>query len=443
MAATTHTSSVAGGGSSARQADPSDAPDQRPKFAPRHVENAPKDAPDEATKKPVYRKPWFIIGAVILVLLALFFGIRYWLHARAHESTDNAFIEGDAIRVSPRAAGTVQRVHVRDNQLVQAGTLLLEIDPRDYQSRLEQAQATVVSAQAQQAAADRGAAPRRSVIDQQKAQRRSAEAGLEQAVAEVDAAQAQADRDAEDERRYRELLQTDAVSRQRYDQALAAARTSAAQAAAARKRTESARAQLGQAQAAIAQAENDYRQAEQQIGVAAAQVQQAEAAAREATQELSYAKIYATEAGRVTRKAVEEGQTVAVGQQLLVLSQSNLWVTANFKETQLEKMRVGQPVEIEVDAYPDQKLRGRVQSFQRGTGSRFSLLPTENATGNYVKVVQRIPVKIVFDGQPNLPLLAPGMSVVPEVDISAEPAENRAATKATTRQTMAASPSKE
>lgn len=402
------------------------------------MQRQPDDAPDETTQTPVYKRPWFVIGALVLLLLALFFGIRYYLHARAHESTDNAFIEGDAVRVSSRTAGTVLRVYVRDNQLVQAGTLLLELDPRDYQARLQQAQASVVSAQAQRTASARAATSRRSVIAQQQAQLSAAGASLEQAQAEAQAAQAQADRDARDEQRYAELYQTDAVSRQRYDQALTAARTTAAQAAAARKRIQTVRAQAEQARAAVAQAENDYQQATEQIGVAEAQIGEAQAVADQARLQLSYAKIHAAETGRVTRKAVDEGQTVAVGQQLMALTYGQLWVTANFKETQLEKMRVGQPVELEVDAYSGEKFYGTVESFQRGTGARFSLLPAENATGNYVKVVQRIPVKIVFNNQPNLHLLAPGMSVVPEVDISGEPqqkppapANGRAAPRAT------------
>ena len=426
MAENTTQSAAARGPVRRQAADPSDAPDLSAQGR-RTVAQQPDDAPDETTKTPVYKRPWFVIGAIILLLAVLFFGIRYYLHARAHESTDNAFVEGDAVRVSPRAAGTVRKVYVRDNQLVQAGTLLLELDPRDYQARLNQAQAGVVSAQAQRETSARAATSRRSVIDQQRAQLAGAVASLEQAQAEERAAQAQAARDARDEQRYAELYQTDAVSRQRYDQAQTAARTTAAQADAARKRTQTVRAQVGQARAAVTQAANDYRQATEQISVTEAQIGEAQAAAEEAKLQLSYTKIYAAETGRVTRKAVDEGQTVAVGQQLMALTYGQLWVTANFKETQLEKMRAGQPVELEVDAYPSEKFRGKVESFQRGTGARFSLLPAENATGNYVKVVQRIPVKIVFDGQPNLHLLAPGMSVVPEVDISVAPTGKPAA----------------
>lgn len=403
-------------------ADPSDAPDQRPAAGRRTVEQQPKDAPDEATKTPVYRRPWFLIGAFLLLAAALVWGIRYYRHAKSHEATDNAFIEGDAVRVSPRTAGTVQRVYVRDNQLVKAGALLLEIDPRDYQARLSQAQAAVTSAQAQREAAAQAATAQRSVIDQRQAQLTAAFAAVAQARAQAQGGRAQAARDARDEQRYAELYQTDAVSRQRYDQAQTQARSTAAQAEAAERGIQAAQAQAEQARAAVAQAENDYRQSTAQIGVAQARISEAQATAETAALQLSYAKVYATATGRITRKAVDEGQTVALGQQLMVITYGSLWVTANFKETQLEKMRVGQPVELEVDAYPGEKFRGRVESFQRGTGARFSLLPAENATGNYVKVVQRIPVKIVFDDQPRLHLLAPGMSVAPEVNISAEPA---------------------
>lgn len=406
---------------SARQqvADASDAPDQHPDLRERSVEQQPKDAPNDATHVPVYKRTWFVIAATVAGLLLGFFAVRYYLHAKSHETTDNAFIEGDAVRVSPRAAGTVSRVYVRDNQLVKAGALLVDLDPRDYQARLSQSQAAVTSARAQRDAASQSATSQQTIITQRWAQVAGAVAAAGQAQAEAASAQAQAARDARDEQRYAELVQTDAVSRQRYDQALTQARTAADQAEAARRRTQAAQAQVSQARAAVTQAANDYQQSTKQISVAAAQIGEAQAAADAVALQLSYAKVYATEAGRVTRKAVDEGQTVAVGQQLMAISYGQLWVTANFKETQLEKMRVGQPVRLVVDAYPDKTFSGHVESFQRGTGARFSLLPPENATGNYVKVVQRIPVKIVFDRQPNLSLLAPGMSVTPEVDIDA------------------------
>ena len=411
-----------------RTADPSDAPDQRVGANPRTVQKQAKDAPDEVAERPVYRRTWFLVLAGIGLVLLLVWGVRYYRYASDHETTDDAFVEGNAVRVSPRAAGQVLKVYVRDNQLVKKGTLLLEIDPRDYQAQLTQAEATVTSARAQRSTAEQASASRRSVIAQQQAQLAAAEAGVAQARAQARAAQAQAANDARDEQRYAELYKTDAVSRQRYDQALTTARASAAQAAAADQRTQAARAQAGQAVAVVTQARNDYRQAAEQISVSDAQIAQAQAAADQARLQLSYTKLYATETGRVTGKAVDEGQTVAVGQQLLLITYGQLWVTANFKETQLAHMRVGQPVLLAVDAYSGEQFRGLVESFQRGTGARFSLLPAENATGNYVKVVQRIPVKIVFDGQPDLHLLAPGMSVTPEVDITVTPTRQAADT---------------
>ncbi len=409
-------------------ADPSDAPDQRVGHNPRRVQPQAKDAPADTAEKPIYRRTWFLILAAVGLVLLLIWGVRYYRYASDHETTDDAFVEGNAVRVSPRAAGQVLKVYVRDNQLVKKGTLLLQMDPRDYQAQLAQAEAQVTSARAQRATAEQAIASRRSVIAQQQAQLAAAEAGVAQAQAEARAAQAQAANDARDEQRYAELYKTDAVSRQRYDQALTTARASAAQAAAARQRVQAAQAQAGQATAVVAQARNDYRQSTEQISVSEAQIAQAQAAADQARLQLSYTKLYATETGRVTGKAVDEGQTVAVGQQLLLITYGQLWVTANYKETQLTQMRVGQPVLIEVDTYPGKQFRGLVESFQRGTGARFSLLPAENATGNYVKVVQRIPVKIVFDGQPDLHLLAPGMSVTPEVDITVAPTRQAADT---------------
>jgi membrane fusion protein (multidrug efflux system) len=405
-----------------RVPNPTDAPDQRPGGGRRTVPQA-KDDPADTTHRPFYRQIWFLIVAGLVLVAVAWWGVSHLRYSSHHETTDDAFIEGHAVRVSPRAAGQVMKVYVQDNQQVKPGQLLLEIDPRDYQARLAQARAAVVSAEAQRNTSRRAAEARRSVITQQQAQLAAAEATLAQTQAEAAAAEAQAANAARDERRYAELYATDAISRQRYDQAATTARTAAAQAEAARRRTQTALAQARQAAAVVSQAQNDFRQATEQISVSEAQIGEAQAAAEQAALQLSYTKIYASEAGRITSKAVDEGQTVAVGQQLLLIAYGQLWVTANFKETQLTDMRVGQPALLEVDAYPGQQFRGRIESFQRGTGARFSLLPAENATGNYVKVVQRVPVKIVFDGQPDLHLLAPGMSVVPEVDITVAPTE--------------------
>ena len=277
----------------------------------------------------------------------------------------------------------------------------------------------------------------------------TAVANVAHAQAQVAAADAEAVRARTDLARYQSLFEGEAVSHQQLDQAIAADATAAAQLEAARKRLAAAEAQVAEARAAQGAAADQYKQSlsqvsatEAQVGQASgklseansapeqvalrqsevettgAEIEQAEAAVRQAELDLSYTKIYAPEDGRITRKTVELGALLQPGQALFVLVPAEMWILANFKETQLNRMRPGQPVEIKVDAYPDQIFRGHVDSFQTGTGSRFSLLPPENATGNYVKVVQRLPVKIVFDEQSDSEhLLAPGMSVEPEVKV--------------------------
>jgi membrane fusion protein (multidrug efflux system) len=286
-------------------------------------------------------------------------------------------------------------------------------------------------------------------IGQARAQVDTAIANAAQAQAQVMAAAAEATRAGTDVRRLQELAQRDQVSRQELDYAVAAARTAAAQLEAARKRAAAAEAQVSEARAAQQMSAESLRQTESQVAeaearlaeargrLAAAQarphevdvsraqtqsahaeVEQARAAVMQAELALSYTQIQAPEAGRVTRKAVEEGAYVQAGQTLMAIVPVHVWVVANFKETQLTHMRPGQPAEITVDAYPGKILQGHVDSLQSGTGARFSLLPPENATGNFVKVVQRVPVKIVLDAPPDAHyLLAPGMSVVPVVRV--------------------------
>jgi membrane fusion protein (multidrug efflux system) len=265
----------------------------------------------------------------------------------------------------------------------------------------------------------------------------------------VTSAQAEVVRANADVARYQELYSKDEVSRQRLDQAIATARTAEAQLQAAREKVAAASSQVTEMQAAQNASAENARKAQAQIAAAQAQVQEAQgrfaqantapqqvavseaqaqtasasieqlqAAVAQAELELSYTKIYAPDTGRVTHKSVEEGALVQSGQPLMAIVPGEVWVTANFKENQIGSMQPGQPVEITVDAYPDKTFKGHVDSIQAGTGTRFSLLPAENATGNYVKVVQRVPVKIVFDEPPDpRHMLAPGMSVEPEVKV--------------------------
>jgi membrane fusion protein, multidrug efflux system len=435
----------------------------------------------EINKRRFYKRPAVLVIGAVVLLIAIIFGIRYWLYARSHESTDDAFIDGHIIQVSPKVSGYVAKVYIKDNQQVKEGDLLVELDARDYEVRLQQAKAALEAgvakenearsnvaltrasshADVQQAAATvrrsrtnveasrAAAASSQGRANEAASAVATAQANLEQARAQVSAAEAEATRANNDVARYQQLLAKDEISRQQLDQAVAAAKTAAAQVDVARQKVAAAMAQVNEARSREVAEAQSARQAQAQIGgaqagvnealgrlaeantapqrvavsqaqstTASATTEQLRAAVKQAELELSYTKIYAPENGRVTRKSVEEGALVQVGQPLLAIVPGDVWVTANFKESQIGRMAPGQSVEITVDAYPDKTFKGHVDSIQAGTGSRFSLIPPENATGNYVKVVQRVPVKIVFDEPPDPKhMLAPGMSVVPEVRV--------------------------
>jgi membrane fusion protein (multidrug efflux system) len=336
------------------------------------------------------RRPVVTAVIAIAALAVIIGGVLWWLQARRYESTDDAFIDVHMTRVAPQVAGRVLRVAVDDNQEVKPGEPLVEIDPADYQSRLDQALANQATAEAN--------------LAQAQAQQTVVQADAEQARAQVGVAEANATNAASQLRRDQPLAEREVISRQQLDNDTANARSTAATLIAAQKRLASAEAQLSVAAAQVAAAQAS-------IKAAAAQVAQAQL-------NLSYTRVAASEGGRVARKNVATGDYVQVGQNLMALVPSAVWITANFKETQLDLMRAGQPVDIRVDAYPEKTFHGHVASFQPGSGAVFSLLPPENATGNYVKVVQRVPVKIVFDDplDPGRPL-GPGMSVVPSVKV--------------------------
>ena len=336
------------------------------------------------------RRPLVLLLVAILLVAGIASAGVWWWNARQFESTDDAFIATHMVRVAPQVAGRVARVPVDDNQAVTPGEVVLEIDPATLQAKLDQA----VANQANAAAA----------LVQAKAQQTVIQANAEQARAEVGVAEADAANAATQFKRDQVLVTAGTVSRQQFDTAAAAARSTAANLTAVQKKQDSAEAQLAVAAGQIAAAEASVKSA-------AAQVEQARL-------DLSYATIVAPEAGHLANKNVAPGDYVQVGQNLMALVPLDIWVTANFKETQVDLMRVGQPVEIHVDAYPDKVFHGHIASFQYGSGAAFSLLPPENATGNYVKVVQRVPIKIVFDDPPDPSRpLGPGMSVVPRVKV--------------------------
>jgi membrane fusion protein (multidrug efflux system) len=329
--------------------------------------------------------------ATLFLVFALLGGSAgfVWLQNRGIESTDDAYIDAHISQVAAQIAGRVIAVPVQDNQVVAAGDELLRIDPRDAQVKLDQA-----LAQQAQAAAQR---------DQTRATLNVREADLAQAAANVRVAQADLVQAQQDYGRYR-AINPRAITRQLLDSSTATLRGAEAKLEANRQSAAGMRAQL------VAMAA--------QVKASEAALQSADADVANARLQLSYTHILAPAPGRVTRRTVEVGNYVNPGQALLSIVQPGMWVTANFKETQLGQIRPGQKAKIHVDAFPDANLDGHVESLQAGTGSIFSALPAENATGNYVKIVQRLPVKIVFDGDAaqRLPL-APGMSVAPRVDV--------------------------
>ncbi|HEV2854347.1 MAG TPA: HlyD family secretion protein [Thermoanaerobaculia bacterium] len=335
-----------------------------------------------------FRKVIILTVLALLALAGAVFGIRTYLFYQHNATTEDAQIDGNIDPVLPRVSGYVQEVRVSDNQHVNAGDVLVVIDPSDLQAKVDQEQAAVLNAQAAVSVAQ-------AAVSSARATAASARARISGSQADVTAARTRQEQTAADLARYKALFSKEEVSRQQYEAARAAADAARAAAQAAGATTESSRAT---ADAAAAQ----VQAAEQQVAAARAQVAQHQATLEAARLQLSYATIKAPVSGTVSKKSVEVGQLVQAGQPLLAIVQGHgAWVTANFKETQLARMRPGQPVEIEVDAYPGVTFHGKVQSLAAATGAKFSLLPPDNATGNFTKVVQRVPVKIAFTDPPD------------------------------------------
>lgn len=346
-------------------------------------------SPNVNTAKPKRsRRRLIILGAVGALLLA---GGAFWYVSNAgYETTDDATIEAHVIQVSPKISAHVKAVHFDDNYQVKRGDLLIELDPRDFKVSLASAEANLASAQ--------------SKLTEAEAQQKVAEAGVGQAKADLTSAQATSEDAQADLSRNERLYQTHVIDRREYDASIAQGKTAAANVESAAKKVTSQEAQI--------------RLTLAQYITASAEEKQAEARLEQAQLQLSYTKIFAPFDGRVTKKSIEPGNYVQPGQTLFSLVPPEVWVIANFKETQLKRMQVGQPVSIRVDAIPGKEFRAHVESFQIGTGGRFTLLPPENATGNFVKVVQRVPVKIVFDEPATeLERLWAGESVEPKVDV--------------------------
>jgi len=345
-----------------------------------------------------------LIGLTVLVVLIVL-AVLFFLNARHFESTDDAFIDTHLVRIAPRISGRVSRVLVDDNQFVHAGQDLVEIDPRDELARLNQQLAVRAQAEAQIAQAQ-------AQLLQIAAQIQVGEANVRQLSAAARSSEAQAGFAASDLARYRALktVNPTAVAQQQLDQALSQANSTAAQRDAALRQVESAEAQVRatatQRAAALAQ-----------VAAGQAQAQSADAQIQTARLDLAYTTIRAPEDGNIAQRSVAIGTYLNAGAQVMALVPTRIWVTANFKETQLAHMRPGQPATVHIDACPTAKIHGHVDSIQRGSGQAFGILPPENATGNFVKVVQRVPVKIILDDVPKDCPLGPGLSVEPSVRV--------------------------
>lgn len=417
-----------------QQPQESQAARPEPKQEPRPQEIRPR----RSTGRTLRDHPIKVAIFLIVLAGAAIGGYRFWNYLESYESTDDAQIDGDIYAVTSRIAGTIKAVYVEDNQQVKAGQLLVELDPRDYEVALEQAKAALNESRSLVAVA-RPNVPITSVSTQttvstsvtEIAQARAALAGAqrdyESAVADVRKAEADNVKAEADLGRYKMLIAKDEISKQQYDQAEAAAKSAAANVDAKRATAEAEARSIEEAQARLEQSQTKQLEAErnrpQQIAIQSATVENRQASALhqqtlvdQAVLNLSYTKIFAPVDGIIGKKNAEPGQQVAPGQQLMAdVPVSNIWVTANFKETQLKKMHPNQRATIHVDSY-DRDYEGSVESVAGATGARFSLLPPENATGNYVKVVQRVPVRIrIKEGQDPNHQLRPGMSVDPKV----------------------------
>lgn len=378
-----------------REHDPDDREDT-PKTSPDAETSEPQDSRDEDSgdeenKVSILRRHpvWFGLGALAIVALAVA-GFFYWLiYLHPYESTDDAFVDARSYSVAPKVSGYVIDVPVTDNQHVDAGQTILQIDRRDYEVALRQAQAQVESAKASILNID-------AQIDGQKAQ-------IDVAKAQVTQTQAALDFAKQDAARYQDLAKKGAGTVQQSQQSTS--------------NLEQQQASLQRAQASVIAAKTQIGALEAQKASAQASLANAEAQTAQAELNLGYTTLTAAQPGRVVRLTGAKGQFAQAGQSLSMFVPDDIWITANYKETQITDMRPDQSVDVEIDAYPDRKITGRVASVQPGSGTAFSLLPAQNATGNYVKVVQRVPVKIVVDKWPNDVAIGPGMSIVPTVRV--------------------------
>lgn len=412
---------------------------QRAPQGPQAVDHEKSREEEEAAARTAQRKTRLKKIAPIVVAILAVGALLWWLHSRQYEDTDDAQVDGHIAQIGSRVGGYITAVNVEDNQELQPGQVLVEIDPRDYQVSLARAQADYADSQAQAAAANYSVpitsintqsqtAAARADVNNAQAALDASQKNLDAAKAKEQAAIANNNKAQADVQRYKPLVERDVISKQQYDGAVATAQSTAADVQSAHDNVISAQAGITQAQAKVAQSEANLRSAltgPRQVNVTEARANSAQstaaknkAALEQAQLNLQYTKITAPVHGIVGHRTAEVGQYVQPGQALMSLVDiDDVWITANFKETQLKNMKPGQPVDIKVDA-TGRDYHGKVQAIGGASGARFSLFPPENATGNYVKVVQRMPVRIVLDPDQNKDhLLRPGMSVEPKVKV--------------------------
>lgn len=334
--------------------------EKEPKDKTVNADTPPENNTPEEDTRPEYKKKRVIVPTVTAIIFLLC-GIFYSIHSIYYKSTDDAFVEGHVITMAPRVAGPVLKLNIEDNQEVKKGALLLEIDPNDYETKLKET---------------------RAKLEEAKAALVNTENQVEKTYSDLDFAKADYDR-------YSKMYAKGISSKQEYDSSLN-------KLTAAQSNNNSAKARYNEIEASIKRLEAEVEQDELN---------------------LSYTKIYAPQDGRITNRTVEQGNYVQVAQPLFAIVPEKMWIVANFKETQIANMQKGQPVSIKIDTYGGKKFKGEVDSIQRSTGSRQSLFPPENAVGSYVKIVQRVPVKIIFKEDISKYNIVPGMSVVPEVKV--------------------------
>lgn len=361
----------------------------------------------QSNQAPKKKNSTFIIVLAVLVIAGGAFGITKYIHAQHHEETDNAQVEANVSPVIPRVTGYVKEVRVKDNQKVKKGDTLVILDDRDLQIKLEQAEAALAASEVQVSVAAANTTAARSNIA-------SSSANIGAVDAQIKAAEVNVWRANQDYERYNNLIKDHSITQQQYEQALATKQTAERQLKVLQEQKEVAARQTN----AVGSQANATAES---INAAKAIIKERQAEVDNAKLQLSYTIILAPEDGELSKIYVQPGQLVQAGQSLFSVVLSNdVWVVANFKETQLDKMKLGQEVEVHVDAFPGKSLKAKVTSFSPATGARFALLPPDNASGNFVKVVQRLPVKIEFENpssQPEVKQLRPGMNVVVDVHL--------------------------